>query len=112
MLGALVRPDALAVQRLLAADLKRDAELKADLMAASRIMLLDPLVLLIEQGVGDGEFVVPDVPWAAGAILRLVVSEVISGCEFEEFLDSAEVRAEKAARIAALVLNGLLARPG
>ncbi|MDE2410154.1 MAG: TetR family transcriptional regulator [Sphingomonadales bacterium] len=111
MLGALVRPDALAVQRLLAADLKGDTELKAALIEGSRTMFVEPLVVLITQGVANGSFAVADPAWAAGAILRLVVSEVIAGSERGEFLRDADERRARGRMLADLVLHGIVAGP-
>ncbi|MDE2597610.1 MAG: TetR/AcrR family transcriptional regulator [Sphingomonadales bacterium] len=111
MLASLVRPDALAVQRLLAADLKCDAELKGELMAASRTMFVEPLEALIRTGMADGEFAKGDAAWTAVAILRLVVGEVIASGNEVAFLQEATSRTERAAKIATLVLNGMATRP-
>jgi len=113
-LAAMVRPDALAVQRLLAADLKGDADLREDLIQASRRMFVAPLEALLRDGVARGEFAIADPCWTTAAILRLTVSEVIASHDYAGILNVGDggTGLGAAERIVQLVLRGITANTG
>lgn len=74
-LGVISQPHSLAVQRLLTLDPTYIGALKADMVAGTRKIFFDPLLILLRDASESGEFVIADVDQTARAIIRLIFAE-------------------------------------